>query len=196
MTILINLSDVATIKTVHAFRERAPEYCENGNARALTTRDLVGDWPVKYEKLPRVSLPNEHLKWALKEDDVLLPSRGDYYVARHFDDQSETVIPVGIMYVITVDQSCVTPGYLAWFLNQTASQEHLQLSAIGTSIRSLNKISLTSLPVCLPDLPTQRAIARLQQLHFERLSLHKRLLDLSSAEVQATCNNLLQRTLS
>lgn len=192
----MNLSDVATIKTVHAFRDRAAQYCENGNCHALTTRDLVGEWPVDYGKLPRVSLSDEHLKWALNEDDVLLPSRGDYYIARHFDGYSKTVIPVGIMYVIAVDPSLLTPGYLAWFLNQTASQEHLQLSAIGTSIRSLNKVSLTSLPVSLPDLPTQRAIARLQQLHFERLSLHKRFLDLSSAEVQSTCYNLFQRTVS
>ena len=190
------LGTVATVRAVHVFRDHPPVYSDDGDAHALTTRDLLAQWPLSYTVLRKVKLTEDHQKSILKPGEVLLPSRGDYYMARHYNSTNDRVVPVGLMHVITAQSEILMPQFLAWFINQPAAQQYLKNSLVGTSIRSLNKASLVTLPISIPAMQVQQKIARLQELQMERSIIERRCTMLNEDEIQAVCQNILSKASS
>lgn len=126
----------------------------------------------------------------LAEGEVLIPSRGDYYPARYFHNSAGNIFPHGQINVITPGER-VLGRYLAWYLNQPTSQQFIDTSLTGTSIKALNKPRLLEIPIQVPPVDTQNAIADLQELLEKSKALKERLIALEMQEIEWTCRKLL-----
>lgn len=184
------LTTLTQIHTAVVFRDQAPQERPDGNVRALAIRDLVSTAPLHWHELPRVSVMEKYLAHCLRPGDVVMPSRGDYYKAWQFVGADEPVLPVGQLHVIRPD-SGLDGGYLVWYLNLRSTQAQLSLMLTGTSIKALTKTSLASLEIEIPNLPTQRCIAEVDQMTARIAAVRHRLSELDSAEATLASSQLL-----
>ena len=186
-----NLIDIATVKTFLTFRDQAPTYSDNGNAFGITTKDLVSNW-AEFDNLATIEINESMTQKDLQTGDILMPSRGDYYPARLFKKKNIPSFPIGQINVITLQKEIV-PGYLAWYLNRPEIQNLIFQSLNGTTIKSLNKSRLNSLPISVPDHNTQIDIVRVQEIYVEKAKIRLELNMLEKKEIDYFCNCLITK---
>jgi hypothetical protein len=103
----------------------------------------------------------EHL---LRPGDVILMARGPRKYAVPVGEISGQAIVPGSFHVLRPDEKLVLPAFLAWWLNQDASQAFMQANNSGTTIPMISLDVLRALPVQLPPLDVQRRVAELNSL--------------------------------
>ena len=185
------LGNIADIRTIQLFRDSSPEHDEDGNACAVSIRDLVASGPLNMASLVRINLTSEQTENCLKYNDILMPARGDRYPARLFDLHEEKVIPIGQINVISALKS-VNGVYLAWYLNRKHVQQTLISMLTGSNIKSLNKSRLLSIQISLPERHVQETIANIQSIHARKMVLHNELMELEKLEIATVCENFLK----
>jgi hypothetical protein len=185
---LVTLADVVSVRTAPIFREKAPEPDDDGNVQALAIRDILGHWPP--HNLPRIQVDDSLLPHCLSPGEVVIPARGDYYIARYLQNLETNIFPLGQINIISPSKE-IDGVYLAWYLNQPEAQKRIAGLLTGTSIQSLSRKNLLGLQVFLPTLATQYAVAKLLTMWEENKMLRERILKLQEDEIQATCHMLL-----
>lgn len=185
----IPLGAVANIQTATIFREVAPKPVPHGNVHVVTIKDVVGGWPVDTRQLPMIQIDRALLANCLRAGEVLIPSRGDYYPARYFDSEEGNVFPVGQLNIIETSPS-ICGRYLAWYLNQPQTQQLIAQQLTGSNIKALNKASLQQLPIAVPPMATQQAIAGLQDVWGRKKALQQKLQVVQEQEIEALCRQL------
>jgi hypothetical protein len=104
---------------------------------------------------------SDHL---LQPGDVILMARGPRNYAVPIGETSGQAIVPGSFHVLRPDAQLVFPPFLAWWLNQDASQQFMQANNSGTTIPMISLEVLRALPVQLPPLDVQRRVAELNLL--------------------------------
>ncbi|MGX9699492.1 restriction endonuclease subunit S [Janthinobacterium lividum] len=186
------LSSVADLHTVQVFRDSSPEIDIEGNAYSISIRDLVGSWPLSVNELTKIFLTSEEKQHCVKNEDILMPARGDRYPARVIQEEEKNIIPVGHVTVIR-STARINPNYLAWYLNRNETQQELAKLLTGTNIKSLNKSKLMSVPIYVPGRHVQESISKIQKLYFQKIILQKKLAILEKIEVEAVCENIFSK---
>ena len=189
---LHQLGNIATVRTATIFREQSPKEDPVGNVRALTIKDVAGNWPYNFENLHRINIGNELLGNCLKNGEILIPSRGDHYPARYFNGSETNIFPIGQINLITAT-TALHGRYLSWYLNQPAAQAAIERVLTGSNIKALNKPSLLEIPIYVPSINTQHKICKLQEMLAESRLLRNRLLTLEEIEVEGVCRNLINK---
>jgi hypothetical protein len=189
---LVQLQDIAVVRAAIIFRDKAPVQAAMGNVHALTIKDIVADWPIVPNVLPRIEVANNMLSNCLAGGEVLIPGRGDNYPARYFQEQTDLIFPYGQINII-VPGAEVLGRYLAWYINQAKTQGVISQSLTGSSIKALVRSRLLELEIELPSRETQKAIADLQQLREESKVVKERLILLEGQEVEWTCQKLFEK---
>lgn len=103
----------------------------------------------------------EHL---LQPGDVILMARGPRNYAVPIGETSGPAIVPSSFHVLRPDTNVVFPPFLAWWLNQEASQQFMRANNSGTTISMISLEMLRALPVQLPPLDVQRRVADLNTL--------------------------------
>lgn len=188
----VKLDQIATVRTLTTFRDRAPVEAADGNAYVLSIRDVVSRWPADFPSLPRVSVDDHLLPDGLQDGDILLPGRGAYYPARLFRRAPLPVFTAGQVYVIRAKEKLL-PIYLCWYLNRRSIQAEINQLLAGSAIQALNKSSLLKIDVPVPDMPHQEHIAELQALSRQRSELREELERLDRAEIEHACEAVLKQ---
>jgi hypothetical protein len=188
----VKLDQIAFVRTLMTFRDRAPADAGDGNACVLTIRDLVSRWPPDYSALPIVDADEGHLSDRLLPGDILLPGRGASYPARLFHGAPLPVFTAGQVFVIRARKE-VRPGYLCWYLNRPDVQAGIVQLLAGSAIQALNKSSLLKIEVAVPPVADQQHIAELQSLAEDRTRLTMELEQLDHAEIEHACETLLKQ---
>ncbi|QDG70195.1 restriction endonuclease subunit S [Janthinobacterium tructae] len=186
------LSSVADLHTVQVFRDSSPEIDIEGNAYSISIRDIVGPWPLFVNELTKILLTPEQKQHCIKNEDILMPGRGDRYPARIIQENEKNIIPVGHITVIRSTER-INPNYLAWYLNRNETQQELAKLLTGTNIKSLNKSKLMSIPIYMPERHVQESISEIQKLYFQKIILQKKLAILDEIEVKAVCENIFSK---
>lgn len=104
-------------------------------------------------------------RYLLKAGDLVFRSRG-------FQNSFSLVMPqlglavtiAPMMFVRIHDTAHVLPDYLHWWLNRPATQKQLNERAQGGTIHMIPAGALADLPVELPSMQQQRAIANIAKL--------------------------------
>lgn len=189
---ICTLEQIASLRTPMTYRDKAPVEDKSGNACVLAIRDLVSNWPIDYERLPRVAVDEPQLADCLRAGDVLLPGRGTSYPARLFSGACLPVFTAGQIFVARVLEE-LDPAYFCWYLNRSDVQAEILQSLTGSAIQALNKSRLQKLKIAVPPLADQRRIAELQHLGEQRRYLRQELDRLEFAEMQHACEALLKQ---
>jgi hypothetical protein len=187
----MQLSEIASVRTAPVFRDHAPQEHVQGNVRALTIRDLVGNRVVSWSKLSKVRVEERFLSHCLKVGEVVIPSRGDYYPVWMFDGADEPVCPVGQFNIITPGPK-VAPHYMVWYLNRPRTQAQIGQRATGTAIRAFTKSELQMLEVELPSTAVQSQIAGLYATTQQVIAARQRLNTLDEQDTSHLSEQLLR----
>lgn len=174
------LQSLADIRTGYTFRGKiVPD--SQGNVRVLQIKDIKG-WPAVHARnLTLTKFEDAEAVQPLHVGDVVLPARGEYYQATLFgpgppDSADEPVIATSQLWVIRVKDNSVSPPYLCWYLNQSATRQKFLSRLSGSNILMLNKEGLSTLPIAVPSLETQLKIVTLQYLWEQEKKVTQQLL--------------------
>lgn len=168
---MITLKQVAAIRAGYPFRGSIPNIPE-GDAYAVQIRDIRADASVAWDALVRTALEGRRTPDWLEQGDVLFVSRGGRLVAVCLDQVPVPAVCSQYFYLIRVRRPDLLPEFLAWQMNRGHAQRYLAKGAEGTDQPSIRRAILEDLPVAVPPLPVQRALAALQRdAHAERAAL-------------------------
>lgn len=170
------LSDIASVRSGHAFRTGV-QHDPSGDLAIIQGRDVdasalcvtpsLDGWLL--QKSDSVASGIDH---RLQRGDVLVMARGASNYAVVIDgDLPHPTVAVSSFHIIKPNTALVNPLVLAWMLNQDSSQSYFRANNTGTTIPMINLDTLRALPLNLPPLQTQYALAEMI-----RLSQQERLL--------------------
>ncbi|MFL6673762.1 MAG: restriction endonuclease subunit S [Massilia sp.] len=184
------LGDLASITTLQTFRDKAPDYTDQGDAYGLSIKDLTGAWPQPLTLLPKISIMPGHGGECVADGDILMPGRGTAYPARYYARGSERLFTLGQVYVIRPHDKLIG-RYLAWYLNQSECQGILKSQISGTTVMSLKKSSLTAIEVAVPSADVQQRIGEFNALNDSRTLLQSMLTIKQRIELDSACKLIL-----
>ncbi len=167
------LKEIAEIRAGYLFKQGiSPE--NSGNVKVVQLKDIDSRGVLNIQGIQTVNLEKLNTDDLLSAGDVLLKAKTNYPVASVVSDISENTIATAHYFIIRLKTSEVSPGYLAWYLNQKPAQSYLNKNSGGTRIRVINKQTLEALEIALPDIEIQKRIEEvfnLQQREHDLLDL-------------------------
>jgi restriction endonuclease S subunit len=193
------LSTIAEIRSGQTFRGSIKD-SPTGNVRVLQIRDIKACTEIAPGTLPRIRWISSHQTGRLKDGDIVMPARGEYYSAAMYktvtdgkDGSSETpVVATNQLFILNSRTAEVTNEYLCWYLNQQAPQQYFKTYCNRTSIAMLNIQSLGALPVPLPALEIQHKIVALHQCWQREQQLTQQLLNNREQMLKGVYQQLLE----
>jgi restriction endonuclease S subunit len=102
-------------------------------------------------------------------------SKGVNNYAIVIDQISFPVVASATFFIIKVDERVIIPEYLAWYMNQKEAQNYFSEKKAGTYIPNLNKQDILELPLKVPPLKTQKAIAKTAMLLNQEIKILEKL---------------------
>lgn len=160
MIILKNLIELNGLFSGYSFREKI-EHNPNGDVGILQMKDITDNYlSFDYQNIDKISDFIFKDKFYLKKNDILFVSKGVNNYAIAIDDINFKVVPSATFFVIRVDERIIVPEYLVWYINQKEAQNYLNEKKAGTYVPNLNKQDVMELPIKVPPLEIQKAIAQ------------------------------------
>ena len=96
----------------------------------------------------------------MNKGDVLFVSKGVNNYAISIENVGFPIIASATFFVIRVNENKILSDYLAWYMNQSEAQNYFSEKKAGTYVPNLNKQDIMELPIKVPSLKTQKAIAK------------------------------------
>jgi hypothetical protein len=168
------ICDVQSGYTARSGLKPAPE----GGVPIVQLRDLRGEADFDPSSATAYPLgPSFERYWA-SSGDLLFRSRGERNTAVVVASASKAAaVAVLPLIVLRPNKDLVDSRYLAWFINQPATQHYFDTCAHGTAMRMIPKACLDDLQVELPDLHTQKLIVEIDALARREQALAHELAD-------------------
>lgn len=160
---------------------QARHFDENGNLSSILHPDLKTE-----------NLNERHL---LKQGDVLFAAKGSKNFAAVYESKNQPAVASTSFFVIRLQENFsnkILPEFLVWLINHPISQKFLKGKAIGTSIVSISKSVLSALEISIPDLQTQKAILKINQLHNTEKNLKQQIEILREKQIQQQIINAIK----
>ena len=117
---------------------------------------------VAWQNLAKANLAGRKEPNYLEKGDIIFSARGNKNFAVCLNETPEKAVCSPHFFQIHIkNKHKVLPSFLAWQINQAPAQKYLINSAEGTMIRSIRRGILESLPIVIPEIKKQKAIAEL-----------------------------------
>lgn len=149
------LGNVATV-----FRGKAVSNNKSntGTIGVLNISD-IGQYEIDYSNLQYIESDERSVaNYILKEDDIILPSRGTAIRVGVFDEQSVPIIASLNLVVVRPKDGSLDCYYLKSFLESPVGIELIKELQQGSSVMNLSYKDLMSLEIPFPPIEEQRAI--------------------------------------
>ena len=167
----MRIGDACTILTGYTSRGRLLP-AEQEGWLALQLGDVSPDGHVDPDRLTRVAFDDLPERYLVGRGDVIFRSRGEPNIAVALGDRFvERAVAVLPLFVLRPKPEIILPEYLAWAINQPASQRHFDRVARGTTMRMVPRAGLEILEISVPPIDTQRRIVAIDALAEREWSL-------------------------
>lgn len=159
----MRLGKICTIQTGYTARTRL----ESGDEGipVIQLKDVPTEGVIQSDNRIRMNLPETTDRYQVGAGDLVFRSRGERTTAcmlsMDFEGFAVAVLP---LVIIRPKPELVIPEYLTWAINQPDAQRQLEADAQGTNLRMIPRASLDRLKIGLPDLQTQKGIAKIDGL--------------------------------
>jgi hypothetical protein len=171
---LLTVVEVAALQAGYPFRG-AIEEVPDGDVLAVQMKDVDPETGVDWGHAIRTSLAGrKHPDW-LRAGDLLFVAKGARFYAVCIDEPPTRAVCAPAFFHLRLNApATVDPAFLAWQINQPPFQRLLQQAAEGSGQLSIRRPVLEALPLHIPPMPQQRAIAALADLaRHERRALQQ-----------------------
>ena len=145
---------------------------------------------LRHDKVVRISeeKARELARHRLKPGDIVFARRGAQACglsAPVTEEDGEMIAGTGVITLRILDHQNIDPGFLACAVGAPDSVKWLKHHAIGATMPNLNSSVILSLPIRLPDIQTQRAIAHILGTLDDKIELNRRMNETLEAMARA-----------
>ena len=143
----------------------------------IITVEHLGENRILHEDLPRVSDSDKNrlAKYQLQDGDIVFSRVGSVDRRALVSGTEDGWLFSGRCLRVRPDPSKVDPQYLSYFLGLEVFREYIRSIAVGATMPSLNTRILSDIPIVLPDIPEQRAIAHVLGTLDDKIELNQRM---------------------
>lgn len=167
---------VSSIFSGYSFRKKVTAEPE-GDLRVIQMKDLSNRYTtIKTDTLTTVFSRKISPSTFLQPGDILFIAKGAHNYAIVFELDFPKAIASSAFFVLRPDLRKIVPGYLAWYLNQSAVQRFFLNNASGSYIPNVAKTTLERVTVIVPPEDIQRKIVSIDKLVKKEELLLKRII--------------------
>ncbi|NNH60329.1 restriction endonuclease subunit S [Rhizobium laguerreae] len=170
------LADVCDVLSGFTARERLEEDAKG--VLTIQMRDVTDSVTVDPALLMKSTFGGAMERYLAGAGDVVFRSRGERNTAAYLDDRfvepAVAVLPI----LILRPKAGVVPEYLVWAINRPEAQRHFDSDARGATIRMIPKASIESLELEIPDVATQKKVAKIDALSRREAELAMELMEM------------------
>ncbi len=150
-------------------------YTTDGNVATLRTTDISADGRIEYDTMPLASLDLERFQQhLLRVDDLVITRSGRIGTTALFNGFHLPVLPGAFLIRFRLKRDIAEPRFYRYFFNSPVGQELLTSVATGSVQQNINITSVHGLPVPVPPLSEQRAIAHILGTLDDKIELNRR----------------------
>ena len=193
---LVTLSELVIIQAGYPFRG-AIQSIPTGSVKAVQAKDISELGVLCCDDLIVTELSGKREADWLKQGDILFIAKGAKHVASFVDRDLERTTCAPSLFLLHIKPQwldLVDPLFITWQLNQMPLQQYFQRSAEGSMQISIRKPVLAAAPIALPDLQTQRTIAKLYHASLKENALLYKLINNRQQQLNAIAAELMQST--
>lgn len=169
-----SLKQIAYVRMGYPFRSRL-ERDSKGNVSVVQMKDITENGRFDSDNLIRINLNHIEERHLIKMGDIVLRSRGQTNKCALINKDIDIAVVTAPLLVIRIPDNSVLPAYLAWYINQTTTQNYLASHARGTSVPMINKQVVEQLPVTVPSIECQQNIVDISDMIEKEQDLLKQL---------------------
>jgi hypothetical protein len=159
----MELREVCEVQLGFSARERLKPV--SSGMHAIQQGDITAEGTFDGFDALRVHFDTGSDRHLVRPGDVLLRSRGTAVAAWAVsEDLHEAAIAMSPLYILRPAPDRLNSGYLAWMLMRPAAQAHFARESVGTNLKMIRRAAIESIPVELPALHVQRAVAATTEL--------------------------------
>lgn len=151
------LRDVAEIQAGYQARKRINELSQ-GKYRLIQGKDFDKYGNLLVDTISYFEPERKPELYMVKEDDLLLQSRGLTHNSYCIKVNLENTLAAGSFYILRLKSKIILPSYLCWWLNQAPVQEFFISLASGTIMSFVSKSAVSQTEIKIPDIETQQKI--------------------------------------
>ena len=185
------LAEIATVRGGLHLRPGDTPGAE-GEHSILQARDLAAVGRPAWPRLARFDFDGDAARYAVRNDDILVPLRGSKLRAVRIEHPPVGVLAAGHVAILSALHEVADAAYLAWYLNLDSTQARLKQLCKGSGMPFLPMQDFRAFPVALPGLDVQRRIAHLGDLARRERALLAQLAELREALVNGQIRTAAQ----
>ncbi len=165
------------------------DYVENGTP--IVTVEHLGNRVFTEQNLPKVSDEDrERLnKYVLKTGDIVFSRVGSVDRCSYVDEEHNGWMFSGRCLRVRATTQ-IDPLYLYYFFCLESTRDFVRNIAVGATMPSINTKLLGEVPVSIPDLDTQKAIATVLSAIDDKIELNNKMNDNLEQQAEALFQNL------
>ncbi len=175
----------------YSFREKI-DHKPEGDIGILQMKDIENDYlNFDYQNIDKVKDFSFKDKFFLNKGDVLFVSKGVNNYAISIEKIDFPIIASATFFVIRVNENKILSDYLAWYMNQSEAQNYFSEKKAGTYVPNLKKQDILELPLNVPPLKTQNAIAQTAKLLNQEIAILEKIKTNRKELIQTQLINLI-----
>ncbi|MBU0941505.1 MAG: restriction endonuclease subunit S [Bacteroidetes bacterium] len=175
----------------YSFREKI-DHNPAGTVGILQMKDIANNYlSFDYHNIDKVNDFTFKEKFFLNKGDVLFVSKGVNNYAFAIDKLDLPIIASATFFIIRVNERKILSEYLAWYMNQTEAQNYFSEKKAGTYVPNLKKQDILDLPLKVPTLKIQNAIAQTAKLLNQEIIILDKIKENRKELIQTQLINLI-----
>lgn len=171
------IKDIAEVILGYTFRSSLEKQIE-GDVLVLQARNISEDIIITNGHLMRIELGNNRTNAFVKNNDVVLSSRGSFKSGAIKTD-SKNIVAASSVYILRLKTNEVLPEYMAIYLNSDFAQKQIKEKITGVVINALLRRNVEELEIIIPSLEAQQKVISIyyNKLLYQKLLIKKQLLN-------------------
>ncbi len=165
----------------------AGESSSIGMYSLIQGKDFDSSGRLRNEAFTKIPLERDPQPYLVTKDDILFQARGSKHFAYRIEKELSNTLSAYTFYVLRLKSDVIRPGFLAWWLNQSAAQMYLQARAGTSNVSFISVKTLGRLEIPIVPLETQEKTEHLVALREKEEKLLCRLSELRSILINAIC---------
>lgn len=188
----MKIKDIVDIQSGYQFRGQVKPSTSKDAVSFIQIRDVDAEQGLNRDGIVKIDVDVKVDRYLVQEGDVIFLARGANLLAVAISEPLVNTIATGYFFILRLKTDAITPGYLAWFLNQPRYQARWQKFMQGSHMQLVSKSDIQHIEIELPPLATQRVIVELDALRREE----SRLLDLIQAKREQLIRTISTRAVT
>ncbi|CAM3786617.1 restriction endonuclease subunit S [Flavobacterium gelidilacus] len=175
----------------YSFREKI-DHKPEGDIGIIQMKDIENDYlNFDYQNIDKVKDFSFKEKFFLNKGDVLFVSKGVNNYAFSIDKLDFPIIASATFFIIRVNENKILSEYLAWYMNQTEAQNYFSEKKAGTYVPNLKKQDILDLPLKVPPIKIQNAIAQTAKLLNQEIIILNKIKENRKELIQTQLTNII-----